>query len=385
MSRTPFLLQRTTFSPKNRKRGETVLSKIDHPVLKTLVFSLCAICLLVLLILYPKEVSGALAQGVDTCLTVLVPSLFPFLVVTSFLVNIGAGESLTKLVAGRRGGGLWFLFLISLTGGYPVAARSFSDLSQRGQLEKEQAARLICCATGAGPAFVLTAVGTGMFRSPALGFLLLAAQWGASFLLLVFWRLRGKPEGSFSGIQGMGPGEALTEAVASSGRSMLLICAWVLVFSGLAALLRELGVSAFLEKALPFLPEGGGSAVLAGLLEVTNGCKAAAGLAGSFAPVLCGFFMGFGGCCIALQVMTFARKLSLPLGRFLCWRLVQGTLAAVFTFFLLKIFPQASPVFLSTGRPISRGTAAPAAGAILLVILCLCFLGFPRNSGEKNG
>ena len=361
------------------------MSRKKNPVLRALLFSLCAIFLLVLLIVYPKEISEALRQGVETCLWVLVPSLFPFLVVTSFLVNIGAGESLTRLATHRDGTGLWFLFFISLTGGYPVAARTFSTLAQREQLGKEQAAHFICCATGAGPAFVLTAVGTGMFQSPVLGLLLLAAQWSASFLLVVLWRAKRKPSPPFSSAQRMRPGEALTEAVSSSSRSMLLICAWVLVFSGLSALLRELGVAFFLEQTLPFLPEGSGNTVLSGLLEVTNGCKAAAGLKGPLAPVLCGFFMGFGGCCIALQVQTFSHKVGLSLSRFLCWRLLQGILAAVFTFFLLKIFPSVSPVFLSAVQPIFRGTAAPVTGSVLLVILCLCFLGFPRNSKEKAG
>lgn len=89
--------------------------------------------------------------------------------------------------------------------------------------------------------------------------------------------MAGKAQASlpFSSVQSMRPGEALTEAVASSSRSMLLICAWVLVFSGLSVLLREMGIALFLEKAFPFLPEGSGNAVLSGLLEVTNGCKAA--------------------------------------------------------------------------------------------------------------
>ena len=367
------------------KKGRGRLDRKKNPVLRTLLFSLWGMFLLILLIVYPKEISESLRRGVETCLWVLVPSLFPFLVVTSFLVNIGAGESLTRMATHRDGNGVWFLFFISLTGGYPVAARTFSTLAQRGQLEKEQAAHFICCATGAGPAFVLTAVGTGMFQSPTLGFLLLAAQWSTSFLLLALWRAKRKPSLPFSSVQSMRPGEALTEAVASSSRSMLLICAWVLVFSGLSVLLREMGIALFLEKAFPFLPEGSGNAVLSGLLEVTNGCKAAAEWKGTFALVLCGFFMGFGGCCIALQVQTFSHQVGLSLGRFLCWRLFQGTLAALSTFFLLKIFPNVSPVFLSNVQPIPQGTAAPATGSALLVILCLCFLGFPRNSGEKTG
>lgn len=274
------------------KKGRGRLDRKKNPVLRALLFSLWGMFLLILLIVYPKEISESLRRGVETCLWVLIPSLFPFLVVTSFLVNIGAGESLTRMATHRDGNGVWFLFFISLTGGYPVAARTFSTLAQRGQLEKEQAAHFICCATGAGPAFVLTAVGTGMFQSPALGFLLLAAQWSASFLLLALWRAKRKPSLPFSSVQSMRPGEALTEAVASSSRSMLLICAWVLVFSGLSALLREMGIALFLEKAFPFLPEGSGNTVLSGLLEVTNGCKAAAEWEGNLCSGALRFFHG---------------------------------------------------------------------------------------------
>ena len=50
------------------------------------------------LLLYPAHVQESVAASSLYCLTALVPSLFPFMVLSSFGVRSGAGEMLAKLL-----------------------------------------------------------------------------------------------------------------------------------------------------------------------------------------------------------------------------------------------------------------------------------------------
>ena len=91
--------------------------------------ALALLCLTAALLAFPREVQQSVKNSILYCLTVLTPSLFPFMALTSFAVNSGAGEHL--------GGALSFLsryvfrlpascavpILLSFLGGYPAGAK----------------------------------------------------------------------------------------------------------------------------------------------------------------------------------------------------------------------------------------------------------------------
>ena len=127
------------------------------------------------LLIWPEPVLRSLRESVMACADVLIPSLFPFLVLTALLCEAGLGR--------------WTV-LPSLLGGFPVAARSCAALCAQGRLTPDAAARRVAALTCSGPAFVLTAVGVGMCGSRGFGWLLLAGQWTAALALYALsWRL----------------------------------------------------------------------------------------------------------------------------------------------------------------------------------------------------
>ena len=73
--------------------------------------------------------------------------------------------------------------LLSLIGGYPMGAKSIAGLLEQGRLDRATAQRMLpfCCC--AGPSFIITAVGSGMFGSAQAGILLYLVQLFVSILL----------------------------------------------------------------------------------------------------------------------------------------------------------------------------------------------------------
>ncbi|MDD3261039.1 MAG: sporulation protein, partial [Oscillospiraceae bacterium] len=55
-----------------------------------------ALCLVAALLLFPESAAGGARAGIYTCLTVLIPSLYPFLVITVFLIKSGLSSALGR-------------------------------------------------------------------------------------------------------------------------------------------------------------------------------------------------------------------------------------------------------------------------------------------------
>ena len=99
------------------------------------------------LLLYPAHVQESVAASSLYCLTALVPSLFPFMVLSSFGVRSGAGEMLAKLLGPvtrtlfRLPAICGATLVLSFFGGYPAGARGVSLCWRKGRSAKSRQAR----------------------------------------------------------------------------------------------------------------------------------------------------------------------------------------------------------------------------------------------------
>ena len=97
------------------------------------------------LVVYPSQWVDAGRRGVELCLRVIVPSLFPFFVISSLSQSMGATDKLGKPLSfvlyplfGVRGGAAAAMVL-GLFGGYPVGAKCVGELYSAGGISKSSA------------------------------------------------------------------------------------------------------------------------------------------------------------------------------------------------------------------------------------------------------
>ena len=116
-----------------------------------------------------------MGRGLTLCAKTVIPSLFPFMVITELLVSSGAGEALGRLFSGimRRifgisGAGASALFLGSMCG-FPVGARTAVSLYDKGVISKSECQHLLTFTCNPSSAFLITAVGVSLYDSRALG------------------------------------------------------------------------------------------------------------------------------------------------------------------------------------------------------------------------
>ncbi|MBE6931272.1 MAG: sporulation protein [Ruminococcaceae bacterium] len=311
------------------------------------------------LLVYGETVSQAGRQAVNICLELLIPSLFPFFVVSGLILSCGwANEAapwfapLMKRLFGVNGA-CAPAFLLGLIGGYPVGARTAIALYRQGTCTKEEAERLLAFCNNSGPAFILGAVGTGILGSARAGILLYAAHILAGISVGVVFRFW-KGEKSLTETAEEAPGtvqktflRCFLDSVRDAGTGVMSISLFVIVFSVLIALLLRGGILTALAQALGTLtaPLGldaeAAEELLTGFLEVTAGLRSLADvpmtLTEKMAAASC--MLGWAGLCVHCQVLSFLQGSGLSARPYLLGKLTQGALATLYIRWIVRLFP----------------------------------------------
>ena len=338
---------------------------------------------------YSQQAAQAVRDGLLLCGNVILPALFPFLILSSLVVELGLADSLGTLarhwmkpVFGVGGAGASALAL-GLVGGYPVGAKTVCQLYNRGQCSRQEAQRLLAFCCNCGPGFILGVAGGGIFGSRAVGLALWAVHAGAALLVGLLFRSYHVKEYTLSPVSrpccAAPPScpAAFLHAVTGSLQACLNISSFVLCFSVLNRLLTLSGL-------LP--SQGWPGTVLAGILELSTGV---AGLKEvSPLPRLClaAFFLGWGGCSVHCQTLVFLSESGLSPGTYLAGKLLHGLLSALLILpfgrvLTLPAFLPQSPCLPGFVQVLSRSATASLA---LWLLGCLAMVRFLKNYAGKT-
>ena len=253
-----------------------------------------------LLLLRPEAAEEAVRGGLALCFQTVVPSLFPFFVVVSLLLQLGLGRWLGRLFAPfmeplfHLSGAAAAPLIAGLIGGYPSGARTAAELYREGTLTREEAERCLCFVNNCGPAFALSFIGTAVLRSERAGLALYLIHALAALLtglLLCRRGRRGRAATPPPPLPRKGFSEMFTTAVTSSFAATLNICAFVALFRAAAGVLPA------------HLP-----AAALGFFELVTG-------AASLRPGRTGFvaaaaMLGWGGLSVHCQTLSVIGDLS---------------------------------------------------------------------------
>lgn len=349
------------------------------------------------LVAAPGQAIAGAKDGLTLCFNVIVPSLFPFFVLSSLVVDLGLAAYLGRALEGlmrplfRVSGSCAAAVALGFIGGYPVGARTALQLYQQGLCSKPEAERLLAFCNNSGPAFILGVVGAGIFGDSRVGLLLYLTHALASLLVGLLFRFYGGSERRRTApprakpIQAVTVPAAFTGAVVRSFQNTLNICAFVVFFSVVLQLLTAFGVFAALAELLAlagFEPEWA-RRLVAGLLELSSGVSSLRGgtqLAGRVS--MAAFMLGWAGLSVHCQVLSFLVDSGLSAKTYLAGKLCHGLIAAGLTWCLTRLFPLSAPVAdylaeqaesiasLDFSTALAASSLAALAGWLLLAALC---------------
>lgn len=298
------------------------------------------LALLAALIVLPAAAAEGARSGLSVCAGVIVPSLFPFLVLSSLLSALGLPAALARL-AGPPLARLGLPpeaaapFLLGLCGGYPVGADAVARLVRAGTLSPEEGSRLLPVCNNTGPGFIVGVAGSAVFGSARVGALLYFCHVLAACTLAL------RPGGSARPLRaapGAPPAPAgadvFSACVAGAASITLNLCGYVVFFSVLGALLRGAGIVSALAGALSARLGAElrwSSALLSGLLELGGGVAALRGMPASPANLaLAAFLLGFGGLSVHAQTLAAVSGTKIRCARHFAGRIVHGALSAAY-------------------------------------------------------
>lgn len=353
---------------------------------------LCAVAL----ICWPRDVSAAVKEGLQLCYNVILPSLFPFFILSSLVISLGLAGYLGRLLEPvmrplfHVGGPCAAALALGFVGGYPVGARAALTLYEEGQCSKTECERLLAFCNNSGPAFILGVVGAGVFADSRVGLLLCLVHALSSVcvgLVFRFYREKDrKTQGRTSApIAAQRFTTAFTGAVKGAVNSTLNICAFVVCFTVILRLCFLSGLfpalAGFLGRILAPLgfTEVWARRLLTGLLELSSGVAALTGDGSLTGRVsMAAFLLGWAGISVHCQVLSFLGESGLSTRTYIGGKLLHGLFSAGLTALLLRVFPLEESVSSYLAQQVEgiAGTDFYSALAVSTAAAWGVFLGF---------
>jgi len=235
------------------------------------------------------------------CLESVVPSLFPFLILSGIITTSFTGVEVKILrpvgrLCGIPSGGE-SLLLIGLIGGYPVGAQCIYRAYETGQISKVDAQRMLGFCNNAGPAFIF-GITASLFDSLIYPWLI----WGIQILSAIAVGAILPCKSSAACYPEPQRKPSITSIIEKSVKTMGIICGWIISANILIG---------FLEARLAGLLPSEILIALEGSMELSNGCINLHKITShQLRFIYANAFLSFGGLCVWLQTISVTGKIN---------------------------------------------------------------------------
>lgn len=260
---------------------------------KTVLPGTAVLCLIILIIDARTAFIGA-QEGVQLCIQSVVPSLFPFFIISGLISKYCSTlrspvlNPIMKLCG--LPGETTSLLIIGSLGGYPVGAKSISDAYVHGEISLYQARRMLGFCNNAGPSFVFGMI-AGYFSGQIYGLYI--------FLILVTSSIIAGsviPKIQYGDAKSNPKALPKTNTLETSIKAIVSVCSWVILFRIIITFLKN-----WFLWMLPDICQF----IVIGLLELSNGCLSLGNISNDGLRFIIGTAMlSFGGLCVYMQIVA---------------------------------------------------------------------------------
>lgn len=367
---------------------------------RTLLLAVGGVLVTLALVTFPEEGLQAAKDGLKVFWEIVLPSLFPFFVLSELLLGLGVVHCLGVILEpimrpffNVPGVGA-FALSMGLAAGYPMDAVITAKFRRSGLCTRTEGERLLAFTNTADPLFMFGAVAVGMFGNVRLGALIATAHYLSAFSVGFLFRFYGERklgqdrsiseasprEGVFKRAlyalykarqeDGRPVGQLLADAVKESMATIFMIGGFIMLFAVLVRILTAIGVMALITPVVSGLlrlfglDPGLAGSLLQGLLEIDLGCMAVARTTAplSHKMILVSSIIAWSGLSVHGQVASVVHGTDIRLLPYLVARVLHALLAGLYTLLLLK------PMAIVTGALPLAITYTPLGGLRRVVL-----------------
>ncbi len=295
------------------------------------------LCLALLLmagaiIIYPERYVESCFRGFVMWAECVLPSLFPFMVITLVFIKTGIAERAAlplKKVTGLFGlpPAAAVCFVMSICSGYPAGAKALSEFYEGGCIGKEDSKKLSALCSTSGPLFIIGSIGAKMLQDKSAGWKILAAHAVSVLAVALIIAIFSK-KGTECAYKRAAPDKNLLyNAFYGAIISVAVAGGFIAFFCVAAQVAADFRILYPVEKFLClFVKEDTASAVAGGIIEATSGCRALSLTGDKFTLPFAGFMITFGGLSILMQQLAYLVKARVNALYFIAVKFVQGAI-----------------------------------------------------------
>ena len=350
------------------------------------VFSAAIMCAL---FAFPSCAAASCREALKFCAAVIIPNLFPFMVLSSLFISCGGAAFLGRLFSPlfgkvfRLSGACSAAIITGFLAGFPVGASVTADMVKRGDISKQEGERLLGFCNNTGAMFIIGSTAQMLNLTARGGLILFLSQLLSAVSTGILLGTGKKPEENKFRSFNENLSKCATTAVKKSVRSVLHVCGFILIFSVIINSFKGSGLLTLLQKA--GLTRFDADCILNGFAEMTAGISSAAVL--PYKPQiilpLCSMILGWSGLCVHMQVAAEIEGSGMKMGKYFYGKLLQMILSPAYTLILMKLPGGAvkTSAYLSGTSPKLKLFAA---AVFLCIFFCFILMAvFSVFSGNK--
>lgn len=292
------------------------------------------------LLLFPSPALTGAKNGLLLWFNQVLPSLLPFLILSTLLLSTGVSDSLATRLAPilspifRCSPSGCYAIVIGLLAGLPVGAKTIASLTETGRITKKEGQYLLPLCNNPSPLFLLGFISVSVLNRPDLRYPLFFIVTLSSVLAAMLLRPGDKntsessPNCTSSSAKPFIFSFLLLDSAIEQAFSILTrVGGYIILFSVLASLMATLPLPPFLLSCI-------GS-----VLEITTGTSAlrTIPLPNHLLISLVTGFVTFGGLSTAAQTKSVLAGTGFPFAHYLLTKTVAGLLAGGFMALFLAV------------------------------------------------
>lgn len=280
-------------------------------------------------------------RGLLLCAKSVVPSLFPFMVISELIVRSGLGNIVgnifsfpTKKLFGTSRSSS-FPVIIGILCGFPIGAKTIVSLLDTGEIDEEEASQLLTFCNNPSSGFVISTIGLSLYSNKRIGIILYAVTIINAILIGIVQNYlnsaKKRNDHHYSKYFKAEP-DIFTVSVTNSCNGIISVCGYIVFFSTIVGcisdILEPLDIGSFyLSLLYGFFELSGGVSLSSSIGISTNGI------------CLTAFIIGWSGLSVHFQIMSICSKYNISLKKYFVAKFFHAILNSLIIYFLFKSFP----------------------------------------------
>jgi len=299
-----------------------------------LIIIISFIILLFSILINNKLVFETINYSLNIWVNTLIPSMFPFFVISDILINYNLVEFIPKFIINffsyifnisKTSTTIFFLSLIS---GFPSSARNIKNYYNKKLISLEEANHILLFTHFSNPMFILTTIGIFFLNNQMYGYIILISHYLGNFIIGILLRNKSiinNKNYTKEKIICQNFSKTLISSIKSSIDTLLLI---------LGTLTSFLIVSSFFVEFFDFSPYP--EMILKGILEMTMGLKELSllNISDIYKIVISTMFISFGGLSVHLQIISQIVDTEINYHNFFITRIFHAILSGLISYII---------------------------------------------------